>query len=167
VAKVTVSDGELTASRTVSVAVTGASTTTPGDISGEVPGTLSVTLGTPPVFTPFAPGVAREYTTSTLATVISTAADAALTVADPSATATGHLVNGTYSLPQALQVRAGTSAFGPVGSSAAPTLLRSYPGPVGKDVVQVDFKQSIAETDGLRSGTYGKTLVFTLSTTTP
>jgi hypothetical protein len=38
---------------------------------------------------------------------------------------------------------------------------------VGKAAVAIDFKQSIAETDGLRSGTYGKTLVFTLSTTTP
>jgi hypothetical protein len=28
-------------------------------------------------------------------------------------------------------------------------------------------KQSILETDALRAGTYGKTLTFTLSTTTP
>jgi PKD repeat protein len=164
VAKVTVSDGELTASKTVTVTVTGASTSTPGGISGEVPGTLSVTLGAPVVFAPFTPGLTRDYTASTTATVTSTAADAALTVADPSETATGHLVNGTYALPQALQVKSGAAAFAPM---TAPTLLRSYPGPVGKDVVAVDFKQSIAETDGLRSGTYGKTLVFTLATTTP
>jgi hypothetical protein len=31
----------------------------------------------------------------------------------------------------------------------------------------VEFKQSISATDGLRSGRYSSTLVFTLSTTTP
>ena len=74
------------------------------------------------------------------------------------------LSDGTFALPQALQVKVGTAAFAPVGAS---TPLTSWSAPVGKDVVAVDFKQSIAETDGLRSGTYGKTLVFTLSTTTP
>jgi PKD repeat protein len=164
VAKVTVSDGELTTSKTVSVTVTGASTSTPGDISGEVPGTLSVSLGAPAVFAPFTPGVPGDSAASTTATVISTAADATLTVADASATATGHLVNGTFVLPQALQVKTGAAPF---AALTAPVLLRSYAGPVAKDVVAVDFKQSIAETDGLRSGKYGKTLVFTLATTTP
>ena len=64
---------------------------------------------------------AKDYTASTTATVISTAGDATLSVADPSATATGHLVNGAFSLPQALQARSGTGAFAPVGGSAAPT----------------------------------------------
>ena len=59
------------------------------------------------------------------------------------------------------------SGAAPFAALTVPTLLRSYPGPVGKDVVAIDFKQSIAETDGLRSGKYGKTLVFTLATTTP
>ena len=45
----------------------------------------------------------------TTANVISTAGDATLSVADPSATATGHLVNGAFSLPQALQVALGTA----------------------------------------------------------
>ena len=31
----------------------------------------------------------------------------------------------------------------------------------------VDFKQAIAAADALRTGTYAKTLTFTLSTTTP
>ena len=53
----------------------------------------SLTLGAPASFGAFTPGVARDYTASTTATVISTAGDAALTVADPS-DATGRLVNG-------------------------------------------------------------------------
>ena len=57
--------------------------------------------------------------------MISTAGDAALSVADPSATATGHLVNGSFSLPQALRPRrrapaATGAAFAPVGGSANP-----------------------------------------------
>ena len=31
----------------------------------------------------------------------------------------------------------------------------------------IDLKQSIAATEGLQSGAYGKTLTFTLSATTP
>ena len=31
----------------------------------------------------------------------------------------------------------------------------------------IDVKQAIAETDSLRAGSYAKTLVFTLSATTP
>ena len=41
-------------------------------------------------------------------------------VATRAPTATGHLVNGTYVLPQALQVKAGTGAFAPVGGASAP-----------------------------------------------
>ena len=43
--------------------------------------------------------------------MITTAGDATLSVADPSATTTGQLVNGAFSLPQTLQVQA-TSAGG-------------------------------------------------------
>ena len=99
--------------------------------------------------------------------MISTAGDAALTVADPSATATGHLVNGTFSLPSPLQAAARTAAFAPVGGSAAPTSLLTYTGPVSNDPVTMNFKQPIGANDALRTGTYAKTLTFTLSTTTP
>ena len=80
---------------------------TPG---GTVPATLSLTLGAPATFGAFAPGVGKTYTASTTANVISTAGDAALSVADPSSTATGHLVNGTFSLPEFLQARARNAA---------------------------------------------------------
>ncbi len=144
-------------------------TTTPG---GTVPATLSLALGTPAAFGAFTPGSAKDYTASMTANVISSAGDATLSVADPSSTATGHLVNGSFSLPQALQAHAssplGTSAtMAPVGGSSAPTTLLTYSGPVSNDGVTVDFKQSIGSGDALRTGTYNKTLTFTLSTTTP
>ena len=83
-------------------------------------------------------------------------------MADPSSTHTGKLVNGAYALPQTLQVN-----DAPLGGTSAPTALKSWTGPVGLESVALAFKQPIAETDGLRRGTYSKTLTFTLSTTTP
>src|SRR3954470_4659376 len=64
-----------------------------------VPATLALTLGTPASFGTFTPGVAKDYTAASTANVISTAGDALLTVSDPSPNATGHLVNGAFSLP--------------------------------------------------------------------
>jgi hypothetical protein len=144
----------------------------PGEVSGTVPATLSLTMGTPASFGAFTPGVARDYLASTTANVITTAADTTLSVADPSSTATGRLVNGTFSLPQALQVNAtsagGTGgALGPVGGSASPTTLLTYSSPISNDTVTINFKQAIAATDALRTGAYSKTLTFTLSTTNP
>jgi hypothetical protein len=45
--------------------------------------------------------------------------------------------------------------------------LKTWNGPVSNDPVSISFKQPIASTDALRTGTYAKTLTFTLSTTTP
>ena len=142
-------------------------TNTEGGVSGTVPATLSLTLGAPATFGTFTPGVARDYTTSTTANVISTAGDATLSVADPSANATGRLVNGAFSLPQALQANANGGAYAPVGGSASPTSLFSYNAPVSNSAVTIGFKQAIGANDALRTGAYSKTLTFTLSTTTP
>ena len=71
------------------------------------------------------------------------------------------------SLTAPLQVAGGSAAFANVGGSAAPTSLRTYSGPVSNDVTTVNFKQSIGANEALRTGTYAKTLTFTLSTTTP
>jgi len=120
---------------------------TPAGAGGTVAATLSLALGTNATFGAFTPGVAKDYTTSTTANVISSAGDAALTVSDP-----GHLMNGTFALPSTLTV----------GFSKA-----SWTGPVSNDVVTVTFGQHIGATDPLRTGTYSKTLTFTLSTTTP
>jgi hypothetical protein len=137
-----------------------------------VPATLGLTLGTPAAFGGFTPGVAKDYDASSTANVISTANSASLSVADPSATATGHLVNGTFSLPSALQARASSAAgssapMAVVGGSAAPTSLLTYSAPVSNDQVTLAFRQSIGAADALRTGSYSKTLTFTLSTTEP
>jgi hypothetical protein len=124
----------------------------PGIVGGSVPATLALTLGAPASFPAFTPGMAKEYTATTNATVISSAGDATLSVADPSTNHPGYLVNGAFALPQPLQ------GLG---------IVKTYAGPVSNDVVPVTFKQSIAATDALRTGAYTKTLTFTLSTTTP
>jgi X-Pro dipeptidyl-peptidase len=137
-----------------------------GGATGTVPATLSLTLGSAASFGAFTPGIAKDYAAQTTATVISTAANAALSVADPSSTATGHLVNNTFSLPSALQANAG-GPFADVGGSAAPTLLKSWTAPTSNEAVTIAFQQHVSANDALRTGAYSKTLTFTLSTTAP
>ena len=45
--------------------------------------------------------------------------------------------------------------------------LLTYAGPMSNDAVTVSFEQAIGANDALRTGSYSKTLTFTLSTTTP
>ncbi|WP_053227306.1 CocE/NonD family hydrolase [Solirubrobacter soli] len=134
------------------LAAAGAFTDPTAPVGGTVPATLSLTLGASASFGAFTPGLAKEYTASTTATVISSAADATLTVADPSSVATGRLVNGTFALPQPLQ------GLG---------VVKTWNAPTSNEVVPVTFKQAIGANDALRTGAYSKTLTFTLSTTTP
>ena len=137
---------------------------TQSTVGGTVPATLDLTLGAPADFGAFTPGVADEYTASTTATVTSTAGDASLTVADPDTADPGHLTNGAFALPSPLRV--GTPPT-PVGGTGSPTSLLTYSGPVSNDPVSVAFSQAIGAGDALRTGTYSKTLTFTLSTTNP
>jgi hypothetical protein len=81
-------------------------------------------------------------------------------------------MNGSFFLPQRLQARARNAAntgtaYNNVGSSASPLNLLSYSAPISNDAVTLEFKQSIGANDALRTGTYSKTLTFTLSTTQP
>jgi hypothetical protein len=155
---------------TGTIDVVGTSVTSP--VSATVPATLSLAIGNAASLGNFALGVAADYTASLAATVTSTAGDATLTAADPSATAPGHLVNGAYTLAQPLQVAATnaanpTPAFNPLAGAASPQTLLTWPGPVSDDSVTVDFKQSIGAADPLRSGAYAKSVVFTLTTAHP
>jgi hypothetical protein len=118
-----------------------------GSVGSDVPPTLALTLGPPASFGTFLPGVANTYDASTTASVTSTAADTTLSVSDP-----GQLRNGTYTLPEPLQVAFSTS---------------SWDEPVSNDPVTITFRQRIEADDALRTGTYSKSLTFTLSTTTP
>jgi hypothetical protein len=133
------------------------STSVDGDVGGTVPATLSLMLGAPASFGAFVPGVEDTYTASTTANVISSAGNAALTVTDPSTTATGRLVNGAFALPQPLKI----------GGQALPATVKTYDAPISNDAVTIEFSQDIGANDALRTGTYAKTLTFTLSTTQP
>ena len=149
-----------------------AKTDVPGQVGGTVPATLSLTLGTPATFGAFTPGVARDYFTRASANVISSAGNATLSVADPSSTNTGKLVNGSFALPQTLQARARNAAttspaYNNVGSAASPLNLLTWDNPISNDAVTLEVKQSIGANDALRTGTYSKTLPFTLSTSAP
>jgi hypothetical protein len=119
----------------------------PGGVGGSVGATLALTLGGNASFGAFTPGVAKDYTASTTANVISTAGDAALTSSTP-----GNLMNGTFALPSPLEVSFSKS---------------TWSAPVSNDQVTINFKQHISAGDALRTGAYSKTLTFTLSTTTP
>ncbi len=141
-----------------------------GTVSGSVPATLALTLGAPASFGAFVPGVTATYNASTTASVLSTAGDATLSVADPSSVATGRLVNGSFSLPQALRARATNPANANTSFAAisgSPLTLLTYPGPISNDPVALQFQQQIGSSDALRTGQYSKTLTFTLSTTAP
>ncbi|MBE2315640.1 peptidase M64 [Solirubrobacter sp. CPCC 204708] len=116
-------------------------------VGGTVPATLALTLGTAPAFPTFVPGVTREYTTAAQANVISTAGNATLSVSEP-----GHLSNGAFTLAEPLRVELSKTAWS---------------APVSNEKVDVTFKQLIKDKDPLRTGTYSKTLTFTLSTTQP
>ncbi|MDA0168218.1 alpha-L-rhamnosidase N-terminal domain-containing protein [Solirubrobacter taibaiensis] len=116
-------------------------------VGGTVPATLSLSLGAPATFGAFTPGTTKEYTAGTTANVISTAGDAALTVSTP-----GHLTNGAFSLAEPLRVELSKAG---------------WTAPVSNDTVNIGFKQLIKANDPLRTGSYSKTLTFTLSTTNP
>ncbi|MDA0168390.1 Ig-like domain repeat protein [Solirubrobacter taibaiensis] len=120
---------------------------TNGTVGGSVPATLSLSLGAPASFGAFVPGRDGTYSAQSTANVISTAGDAALTVSDP-----GHLANGAFALADPLVVSLSKS---------------SWTAPVANDPVTIAFSQHIGATQALRTGSYSKTLTFTLSTTTP
>jgi predicted amidohydrolase YtcJ len=118
-----------------------------GDAGGVVQPTLSLTLGAPANLGAFTPGADKTYTAQTDAKVVSTAGNAALSVSDP-----GRLTNGAFSLAEPLQV------------SLSKT---SWTAPASNDPVTIGFSQHVGANEALRTGSYSKTLTFTLSTTAP
>ena len=169
--------GDTEAAHILTLQIDPQAATTP---AGSVPSTLAITAaGVAPSFGAFAAGVAQTYTTTASLTITSTAQTATLAASDPSPTFPGHLVNaaaagGPYELPQGLQVQATSSGSSSAGggayadlSVANPAALLTYTAPVSDDQVTVGLRQPILATDALRTGTYTKTITFTLSTTSP
>jgi sugar phosphate isomerase/epimerase len=144
------------------------------NVGGNVPSVLQLAIpNTSGTFGTFVPGIGTNYNTALAATVTTTTGDAALTVSDASATAPGHLVNGTFSLASALQARAvglgdTPPAFAPLAETAGtPLSLKTWSGPTTAAPLTVDLRQAIGASEALRAGTYSKSLTFTLSTTAP
>jgi hypothetical protein len=115
-------------------------------VGGVVAPTLSLTLGAPVAFGAFTPGIAKDYTASTTATVTSTAGDATLSASAVT------LANGAFRLAR------------PVAIAPART---TWTGPVSNDVVPIAFTQSIGASEPLRTGAYTGTVTMTLATTSP
>ncbi len=152
----------------------------PTTVSGNVPSTLAVSVGTTaPNLGAFVAGLTQTYTTALGATVTTTAATSTFTAADTSTQSPGHLVNttasgGPYALAKGLQVDATDSSGSTSGggtysdlSLTNPATLLTFGAPVANDPVTIGFRQPIGATDPLRTGTYTKTITFTLSTNTP
>ncbi|WP_156028135.1 S8 family serine peptidase [Candidatus Solirubrobacter pratensis] len=135
------------ASAPVAITVPLGSTSSTTTVSATTPATLALSLGAPASFGALTPGIDKTYTAATTADVVSSAADATLSVATP-----GHLTNGAFSLPEPLQVSLSKS---------------SWSGPVSNDAVTVGLTQHVGANDALRTGSYSQTLTFTLSTIQP
>jgi sugar phosphate isomerase/epimerase len=154
------------------VGTSGPSIAAPIEVGGTVNSQLTLDITGPVSFGTFTPGTARDYATTLVSEITTTTPDAALTVVDSSANAPGHLVNGTVALQQALKIRAANAAnpapaYTALPETGAPLSLLTYSGPVVKDRVSLGFQQSIGAAETLLRGTYGKTLTFTLTSTTP
>jgi hypothetical protein len=177
--------GNVEATKTLTISLN-ATATTP--VTGTVPSTLELSVGsTQPNLGMFTAGVAATYTASLAATATSTASAATLQAADtctpttpaPAGCSPGHLLNttasgGPYALAQGLQVDAtSTNAAASGGgvfmnlASVNPATVLTYNAPVTNDAVTIGFKQVVGANDPLRTGTYTKTITFTLSTSTP
>jgi hypothetical protein len=146
-----------------------------GTVGGEVPSMLSLTIPTTTgSFGSFVPAVTRTYDTALASTVTTTTGDAALSVVDADTANPGRLTNTvgttTFALPQPVQARAANAAQpnpAYTAVSGAPATLLSWSGPINQEPVTIGLRQLINSTDVLRSGSYSKTLTFTLSTTSP
>jgi sugar phosphate isomerase/epimerase len=141
-------------------------------VGGNVQSILQLSIvNTGGSFGTFVPGQNATYNTALAATATTTTADAALSVADLSGNQPGRLVNGAFSLASPVGVRAlglgddPATAFTPV--TGTPQTLKSWSTPVTSAPLTLGFRQQIGSTEALRAGAYGKTLTFTLSTTTP
>ena len=121
----------------------------PGTVGGNVPATLSLALGAPASFGTFTPGDDRTYEATTTATVTSTAGWSPASSVSPQP---AYLANGAFTLSEALGVAFSKSAWA---------------APVSNDPVTIRFSQHIGRLEPLRTGSYSKTLTFTLSTTNP
>ena len=135
-------------------------------VGGTVPATLAPHARRAGQLRRFTPGVAKKYVGATDATVVSTAGDATLTVVDTSANPPAIWSTGRSRSPQPPQAQAQHQRVRRDQRRAADA-ARRMPRQCPTTSVPIGFKQAIGANDALRTGTYAKTLTFTLSTTNP
>ena len=139
---------------------------------GTVPVMLAMQINNPVAqLGTLVPGIAGTYDATVTALLTSTVGNATLTVADVD-DGSGRLRNGPAALTNPLQVRATNSAnpntaFAPLRGTENPVTLLSYDTWFANDAVTIGFRQAITATEPLTAGGYSKTIVFTLSTSTP
>ena len=126
---------EATKSVAFSIAKPSDSASADANVIATVPRSMGITLGGTVRFEPIIPGVAKDYDASTTVTATSSLASSKLTVSDPSSTATGHLVNGTLAMPQALKVGVVGGPLAPFGGTASPTLLEDVGDPLANEAI--------------------------------
>ncbi|RKQ93231.1 sugar phosphate isomerase/epimerase [Solirubrobacter pauli] len=144
------------------------STSVDADLNAQVPRAMGISLAGSVTFGAIVPGIAKDYDAGTTVRATSSVASSKLTISDPSSTATGHLVNGAFAMPQAVKVGVGaTPAFAPLGGASSPTVLATWAHPLANEAVDLKFRQSVAEGDRLLEGNYSKRVTLTLSATTP
>jgi hypothetical protein len=147
----------------------------PVGVHGEVPFTQTLTSYCTEVnLGHFIPAEAKTYTNTCNVTATDTDAASRLTAEDASATDTGHLVQGTYDLPDLLEVQAAAEERGSTTgvqtlatSLGHPQTLLNFAEPFADNLLTVKFTQKIGKKDPLHTGVYAKTITLTLSTTTP
>ena len=147
----------------------GPATSTPvgGDVGGAVPATLALTVGGPAAFPAFDAGrgprlhrgADRQRHLHRPASRRSSVADAEHERPRPA--------RERRVLPRHAAPGPGEGRRVRGGRRRRRSTCSTYTGPVSNDAVPIEFKQSIAANEALRTGTYGKTLTLTLSTTTP
>lgn len=117
----------------------------------------------------FIPGENANYAETCGVTLTSTGAETKFRASDESAEHTGHLVQGSYFLPSALEVKAVDSESKGTGSATpqplSPVTMLTFTEPIAKDATTVTFRQHIGVHDGLHTGVYSKTITLTLEQT--
>lgn len=150
------------------------------NVHGEVPETteLATTCGNDIDLGIFTPGEEQRYWEVCNLTVTATGEVNELRAEDLTGKGEeGHLTQEagtTYNLPEPLEISsestiplngADTGGLKPLDEGGV--TLMSYPTPVSKDNVEVEFSQWIREHDPLHTGVYSKQITLTLEQTTP
>ncbi len=133
-------------------------------VGGQVPSSLELILTPRSGFSKFKRAGAFTLKFHTMVTTTENVAVLSLADGDAaSGSKLGHLSAGAKRLPDALEARAGRSAFQPL-DKALDALLMHWSGPITRKAATVTLRQKVRTKS---SATYRKTLLVTASSETP